>query len=67
MALILLLLPCFNHNNLILKLHQKISFLDEEWLFIGSFKIGSVPGMTNKEMLPKSIYKPAQSTENMFI
>ena len=43
MVLILLLLLC-NHDNLILKLHQKNSYLDEGWLFIGSFKLGSVPG-----------------------
>ena len=28
------------------------------WLLIGSFKIGSVPGMTNKEVLAQLIYKP---------
>ena len=27
--------------------------------FIGSFKVGSVPGMKNKEMLAHFIYKPA--------
>ena len=29
------------------------------WLFIGSFKVGSVPGMINKEVLAQFIYKPA--------
>ena len=59
MVLILLLLLC-NYNNLILKLHQKKnSYLDEGWLFIGSFKVGSVPGMINKEVLAQFIYKPA--------
>ena len=57
MVLILLLLLC-NHN-LILKLHQKKnSYLDEGWLFIGSFKVESVPGMINKEMLAQLMYKP---------
>ena len=47
MVLILLLLLC-NPDNLILKLN---SYLHEGWLFIDSFKVGSVPGMINKEML----------------
>ena len=51
MVLILLLLLC-NHDNLILKLHQKNCYFDEGWLFIGSFKVGSVPEMINKEVLP---------------
>ena len=56
MVLILLLL-LYNHDNLILKLHQKKnSYLDEGWLFIGSFKVGSVPGMVNKEILAQFIY-----------
>ena len=50
MVLILLSLFC-NHDNLILKLHQKNSYLDEGWLFIGRFKVGSVPGVINKEVL----------------
>ena len=58
MVLILLLLLC-THDNLILKLHQKNSYLDEGWLFVGSFKVGSVPGTTNKEVLAQFIYKPA--------
>ena len=59
MILILLLLPC-NHDNWILKLHQKEnSCLDEGWLSISSFKVGSVPGMINKEVLAQFIYKPA--------
>ena len=51
MVLILLLLLC-NHDNLILKLHQKNCYFDEGWLFIGSFKVGSVPEMINKEVRP---------------
>ena len=59
MVLILLPLHC-NHDNLILKLHQKKnSFFDEGWLFIGSFKVGHVPGMINKEVLAQFTYKPA--------
>ena len=37
---------------------EKISSLDEGWLFIGTFKVRSVLGMINKEMLAKFIYKP---------
>ena len=56
MVLILLPLLC-NHDNLILKLHQKkIATLIEMWLFIGSFKVGSVPGMINKEVLAEFVY-----------
>ena len=36
-----------NYDNLTLKLHQeKRSYPDERWLFIGRFKVGSVPGMS---------------------
>ena len=38
---------------------EKSSYLDEGWLVIGSFKVGSVPGMKNKEVLAQFIYKPA--------
>ena len=59
MVLILLLLFC-NHDNLILKLHQKKnSYFDEWWLFIGSFKVGIVPGIKNKKVLAQFIYKLA--------
>ena len=58
MVLILLLLLC-NHDTLILKLHQKKnSYFDDGWLFIGSFKVGSVPEMINK-VLAQFIHKPA--------
>ena len=51
MVLILLLLLC-NHDNLILKLNQKKnSYVDKGRLFIGSFIVGSVPGMINKDVL----------------
>ena len=34
-----------NYDNLTLKLHQeKRSYPDKRWLFIGRFKVGSVPG-----------------------
>ena len=44
MVVILLSFLC-NYDNLTLKLHQeKRSYPDERWLFIGRFKVGSVPG-----------------------
>ena len=43
-VVILLSFLC-NYDNLTLKLHQeKGSYPDERWLFIGRFKVGSVPG-----------------------
>ena len=43
MVVILLSFLC-NYDNLTLKLHQeKRSYPDERWLFIGRFKVGSVP------------------------
>ena len=46
MVVILLSFLC-NYDNLTLKLHQeKRSYPDERWLFIGRFKVGSVPGMS---------------------
>ena len=53
MVLTLLSLLC-NHNNLILN-----SYLDEGWLFIGRFKVGSVPEIINKEIFAKLRYKTA--------
>ena len=51
MVLILLPLLC-KHDNLILKLNQKKnSYLHEGWLLIGRYKVGSVLGMINKEVL----------------
>ena len=47
-----------NHDNLTLKLHQKNSYLNEGWLFIGRFKVGSLPRMKNKEVLAQFIYQP---------
>ena len=45
---VVILLSFFcNYDNLTLKLHQeKRSHPDERWLFIGRFKVGSVPGMS---------------------
>ena len=46
MVVILLSFLC-NYDNLTLKLHQeKRSYPDEGWIFIGRFKVGSVPGMS---------------------
>ena len=46
MVVILLSFLC-NYDNLTLKLHQeKQSYPDEGWIFIGRFKVGSVPGMS---------------------
>ena len=57
MVVILLSLLC-NHDNLILKLFQKEnSYFDEGWFFIGRFKVGSVPGMRNKENLSLFMYE----------
>ena len=66
MLLILLLLFC-NHDNLIQNYTRKNSYLDEGWLFIGSFKVGSAPGIINKEVLAQVIYKPEKLTERLFI
>ena len=58
MVLILFLILC-NHGNLIVKLHEiKYSDLNEGRVFIGSFKVGSVPRMINKEVLAQFIYEP---------
>ena len=47
MVVILLPFLCCNYDNLMLKLHQeKRSYPDERWLFIGRFKVGSVPAMS---------------------
>ena len=45
--LVILLSFLGNYDNLTLKLSQeKRSCPDERWLFIGKFKVGSVPGMS---------------------
>ena len=46
MVVILLSFRC-SYDNLTLKLHQgKGSYPDEGWLFIGRFKVGSLPGIS---------------------
>ena len=46
LVVILLSFLC-NCDNLTLKLHrEKRSYPNERWLFIGRFKVGSVPGKT---------------------
>ena len=41
---VILLFFLYNYDHLTLKLHQrKRSYPDEGWLFIGRFKVGSVP------------------------
>ena len=59
--MVLIFLPLLgNQDNLILKLHQKKnSYVDEGWLFIDRFKVGSVPQMINKEVLVQLTYKLA--------
>ena len=45
MIVILLSFRC-NYDNFTVKLHQgKRCYSDEGWLFIGRFKVGSVPGV----------------------
>ena len=44
--IVILLSFLYNYDNLTLKLHQgKRSYIDEGWLFICRFKVGSVPGI----------------------
>ena len=46
---VVLLSFLYNYDNLTLKLHQgKRNYPDEGWLFIGRFKVGSVPGIALK-------------------
>ena len=67
-TVLILLLLLSNHVNLILKLNQKKNtYLDKGWLFIGSFKVGGVPEITNNKVLSQFIYKPEYTTENLFI
>ena len=56
MVLTLLSFLC-NLDDLTPKVHQH-RYLDEGWLFIGRFKVGSVPGMINKEVFAQFIFKP---------
>ena len=57
LAVILLSFLC-NYDNLTLELHQgKRSYRDEGWLFIGRFKVGSVPGMSVAPEASKKVYQ----------
>ena len=56
--LVILLSFLGNYDNLTLKLYQeKHSYPDERWLFIGKFKVGSVPGMSVTLEVSKIISK----------
>ena len=59
---LLLLLLFWNDDNLIVKPHKKVATLMK-----GGFKIGSVPGLINKELLTQFMHKPTQSSEKLFI
>ena len=61
MVLILLSFLC-NYDSLTLKLHQeKYSYSDERWLFIGRFKVGSVPGKSVALVASKKVSKSIMS------
>ena len=61
MVVILLSFLC-NYDNLILKLHQeKRSYPDKRWLFIGRFKVGSVPEMSIALEASKKVSKTIMS------
>ena len=61
MVVIFLSFLC-NYDNLTLKLHQgKRSYPDEGWLFIGRFKVGSVPGMSVALEASKKVSKSIMS------
>ena len=57
LAVILLFFLC-NYDNLTLKLHQeKRTYPNERWLFIGRFKVGSVPGKSVVLVTSKKVQK----------
>ena len=61
MVIILLSFPC-NYDNLTLKLHhEKHSYPDERYLFIGRFKAGSVPGKSAALVASKKVSKSIMS------
>ena len=61
MVVILLSFLC-NYDNLPLKLHQgKRCYPDEGWLFIGRFKVGSVPGISVALEASKKVTKSIMS------
>ena len=52
----------YNYDNLTLKLDQKKrSYPDEGWLFIGRFKVGSVPEMSVVLVVSKKVSKSIMS------
>ena len=52
----------YNYDNLTLKLHhKKRSYPDERWLFIGRFKVGSVPGKSVALVASKKVSKSITS------
>ena len=53
LVLVLVLSLLCNHT----KITSKNSYLNEGWNFTGRFKIGSVRGMINKEVMAQFIYK----------
>ena len=56
MVVVLLFLLRY-HDNWVLKLYKKNSYLDNGWLFISGFKV--VPEIRNKEELAIFVYKTA--------
>ena len=62
--MVLTLLPLlWKHGNLTLKLYidytsEKIATLNEGWLFIDRFKVGSLIRIINKELFVQFTYKP---------
>ena len=61
MVIILLSFLC-NYDNLTLKLHhEKHSYPDERYLFIGRFKVGSVPGKSVALVASKKVSKSIMS------
>ena len=62
-GMVVILLPSLcNYDNLILKLHQgKRCYPDERWLFIGRFKVGSVPGKSVTLVTSKEVSKSIMS------
>ena len=59
---VILLSLLSNYDNLTLKLHQeKRSYPDERWLFIGRFKVRSVPGMSVALEASKKVSKSITS------
>ena len=58
-VVILLSFLC-NYDNLTLKLDQeRRSYPDERWLFIGRFKVGSVPGESVALVASKNYQNPS--------